>query len=107
MLSKYSGQVSANATHDYYRGEEQRMDIPRSVRQLPHPIEESRPRLSDRRRATTHPAKEDAVRTTGTSARCIYLFVLYGIGLYRCAESDQRKHPHLVRRQAVDHDAQT
>lgn len=105
MLSKYGSQVSANAPHDYHRGEEQRMDIQRSVRQLSNPFEESRPRLSDRRRTATHSSKEDAVRTAGTSARRVYLRVLYGIGLYRRAESDQREYPHLVRWQAMDYDA--
>lgn len=107
MLSKHGSQVSANAPHDYHRSEEQRMDLQRSVRQLSNPLEESRPRLSDRRRTATHPAKEDAVRTAGTSARRVYLFVLYGIGIHRRAKSDQGKHPHLVRRQAMDYDAQT
>lgn len=81
------------------------MDFQRSVRQLPHPVEESRPRLPDRRRIATHPSKEDAVRTAGTSTRRIYLFVLHGIGIHRRAKSDQGKHPHLVRRQTMDHDA--
>lgn len=68
MLSKYGSQVFTNAAHDYHRSEEQRMDLQRSVRQLSNPLEESRPRLSDRRRTATHSSKEDAVRTAGTSA---------------------------------------
>ena len=88
-IEKYEAYVTAEKVRNAFLGI--------TVRQLPHPVEESRPRLPDRRRIATHPSKEDAVYTAGTGTRRIHLFVLHGIGLYRRAESDQREYSHLVR----------
>ncbi len=71
-IEKYEAYVTAEKVRNAFLGI--------TVRQLPHPLEASRPRLSDRRRTATHPSKEDAVRTAGTGTRRFYLFVGHRTG---------------------------
>ena len=71
-IEKYEAYVTAEKVRNAFLGI--------TVRQLPNPVEESRPRLSDRRRTATHPSKEDAVRTAGTGTRRFYLFVGHRTG---------------------------